>query len=329
MSGVEIRIVAEGEEDLRLDRWFRVHFPQIGHGRLQKLLRTGQVRVDGRRAKGGVRLHVGAQIRVPPLSDRAAQPPREPRRREVSPEDAAFVQSLVLYRDADVIALNKPPGLAAQGGTGTFRHLDGMLPALRFEAEEAPRLVHRLDRDTGGVLLLGRSRAATAALGTAFRSRVARKLYWAATVGVPEPPSGKIDRPIAKLPGAKGERMAIDSEAGHRALTLYAVMETAGRRLAWVALWPRTGRTHQLRVHCQALGCPILGDGKYGGAEAFVTGHPVSRKLHLHARALTVPHPTRRGDLTVIAPLSLHMAETCRLFGFDPERTDDPFVEAS
>jgi 23S rRNA pseudouridine955/2504/2580 synthase len=334
MSGVEMRVVAPGEAEMRLDRWFRLHFPELGHGHLQKLLRTGQVRVDGRRAKAGARLPAGAEIRVPPLGDgkRASKgdgaPPAAPRPKAAPSEaDATFIRSLVLYRDDDVIAIDKPPGLAVQGGTGTRRHVDGMLEGLRFDAPEAPRLVHRLDRDTSGVLLLGRSRAAAAALGKAFKGREVRKVYWAIVVGVPEPRQGRIDLPVAKLPGKAGEKMAVDRDEGQRAITYYRVMEVAGRRLAWVALWPQTGRTHQLRVHCAALGWPILGDGKYGGQEAFIAGHGLSRKLHLHARVLALPHPMTGAPLIVRAPLSDHMKETWKFFGFDAEDTEDPFAE--
>ena len=327
MTGVEMRVVAEDEADLRLDRWFRVHYPDLGHARLQKLLRTGQVRVDGRRAKAGARLQAGATVRVPPLGPAPKLQSRKPAAPAVSDKDAAFMRSLVLYRDEDVLALNKPAGLAVQGGTGTHRHLDGLLAALRFDAPEAPRLVHRLDRDTSGVLLLGRSRAATAALGELFRSQNVKKTYWAITVGVPERSSGQIDLPLAKLPGPAGERMAVDPAEGRRATTLYRVIDTAGRRVAWLALRPRTGRTHQLRVHCAAMGCPILGDGKYGGQEAFVSGHPISRKLHLHARALTLPKPSGAGLLTIQAPLPDHMAKTWSFFSFDPDEAEDPFAE--
>lgn len=327
MTGVEIKVVGDDEADLRLDRWFSIHFPELGHGHLQKLLRKGQVRVDGRRAKAGLRLAAGAQVRVPPLGAPPAKKPRGKQQIEISKADADLIQSLVLYKDQDAIALNKPPGLAVQGGTGTHRHIDGMLGALRFDAKETPRLVHRLDRDTSGVLLLGRTRAATAALGKTFRSKTARKIYWAITVGVPETQSGRIDLPLAKLPGPAGERMVVDRSNGQRATTVYRVVERIGSRLAWVALWPWTGRTHQLRVHCAAIGCPILGDGKYGGADAFVTGHPVSRKVHLHARSLTVPHPSRKGDLSVTAPLPDHMMDTWALFGLNPNETEDPFAD--
>lgn len=327
MTGVQTRVVGEDEADLRLDRWFGIHFPELNHGRLQKMLRKGQVRVDGRRAKAGLRLTAGAQVRVPPLGAPPAEKPRGQPEPTISKADADLIQSLVLYKDQDAIALNKPPGLAVQGGTGTHRHIDGMLDALRFDATETPRLVHRLDRDTSGVLLLGRTRAATAALGQTFRSRTTRKLYWAITVGVPEAQSGRIDLPLAKLPGPAGEKMVVDRAKGQSATTVYRVIERIGSRLALVALWPWTGRTHQLRVHCAAIGCPILGDGKYGGADAFVTGHPVSRKVHLHARSLTLPHPSRKGDLSVTAPLPDHMMETWSLFGLDPNDTEDPFAD--
>ncbi len=329
MSGVEIRVVAAGEAEMRLDRWFRLHFPDLGHGRLQKLLRTGQVRVDGHRAKANARLEAGAEIRVPPLGE--APPPTSagPKEKPLAEADIAFIRSLVLYRDDDVIALDKPPGLAVQGGTGTHRHIDGMLEGLRFDAEDAPRLVHRLDRDTSGVLLLGRSRAAASALGKVFRGREARKIYWAIVVGVPDPRQGRIDLAIAKLPGRAGEKMAVDLDDGQRAFTDFRVLESAGKRLAWVALWPQTGRTHQLRVHCAAIGCPILGDGKYGGQDAFIAGQGLSRKLHLHAREITIPHPTTGKPLIVRAPLPAHMRETWKFFGFDPDMTEDPFPELS
>jgi 23S rRNA pseudouridine955/2504/2580 synthase len=316
---------------MRLDRWVRTHFPGLGHGRLQKLLRTGQVRVDGKRAKAGARLQPGSEVRVPPLpaasADRDGGKPVPAQKAPLSESDAEFIRSLVIYRDDDVIALNKPPGLAVQGGTGTHRHVDGMLEGLRFGAAETPRLVHRLDRDTSGVLLLGRSRAATAALGKVFRGREARKIYWAVVVGIPDLRMGRIDLPVAKLPGKAGERMAVDRENGQRAITYYRVLETAGRRLAWIALWPQTGRTHQLRVHCAAIGCPILGDGKYGGQEAFVAGQGLSRKLHLHARELAIPHPATGTTLVVRAALPDHMKETWNFFGFDPDTVEDPFAE--
>lgn len=319
--------VKSDEADLRLDRWFRRRFPGVPHGRLEKLLRTGQVRVDGKRAKAGLRLSVGQVVRIPPGLEvaREALPAARP---AVSDRDARFVRGLVLYKDDDVIALNKPPGLAVQGGTDTPRHLDAMLDGLRFGADERPRLVHRLDRDTSGVLLLGRNAAAAAKLAEAFRHKSARKIYWAMVVGAPRPAQGKIDLALAKTAGPMGERVAEDEDDGKRAVTLYSVVEQAGKRLAWLALMPLTGRTHQLRVHCaSALGTPIVGDRKYGGDKAIVSGQTIAPLLHLHARRIALPHPSR-GLLSVEAPLPPHMLATWQLFGFDPNAEIDPFPEA-
>jgi len=326
-GAIEILAVADDEAGLRLDRWFRRHFPALGHAHLEKLLRTGQVRIDGKRAKASARLEVGQSVRIPPLGELAPDsgaskttgPPA------LTDKDRDFVRHLVLHRDNDVIALNKPPGLAVQGGTGTERHLDGMLDALRFDAKERPRLVHRLDRDTSGVLLLGRNAVATAKLGEAFRAKTTRKVYWAITVGVPKPLQGKIDLAIGKLPGRAGERMGPDEDAGKRAVTYYKVVEHLGKKAAWVALWPVTGRTHQLRVHMAEIGTPIQGDGKYGGKAAFLAGTGLSRKLHLHARAIALPHPRTARVLVVKASLPDHMIATWRFFGFDPEWDEDPF----
>ncbi len=320
MSGVEIREVGAEEGELRLDRWFRRHFPELSHGRLEKLLRTGQVRVDGARVKAGHRLSPGQGIRVPPLG--ALQPSSTSVRPPVDPADAAMLRNAVIYRDDEIIAIDKPPGLAVQGGSGTARHIDDMLDALCFDATERPRLVHRLDRDTSGVLLLARSAAVATRLGAAFRGHEIHKIYWALVVGVPDKAEGIIDAPLAKRAGAQGERVAVD-KAGKPAITDYRIIDTVGERAAWLALAPRTGRTHQLRVHCVELGTPIVGDGKYGGAAAFLPAGGVARTLHLHARALELPR--RRGPpLRLVAPLPPHMRETWRLFGFNPDA--DPFA---
>lgn len=326
-AGVQTLEVAGDEADLRLDRWFKRHYPALGHGRLEKLLRTGQVRIDGKRAKANMRLTPGQQVRVPPLgAERPAGGGSEAtsRSRPVSEADAAEMRAAVIYRDDDIIAINKPAGLSVQGGKGIARHVDGMLDALRFGAKERPRLVHRLDRDTSGVLLLARSARAAAWLAAAFRRKETRKLYWALVVGVPKLEQGKIDLPLSKLPRPAGERVVADEE-GRRAVTYYQVMETAGRRVAWLALMPVTGRTHQLRAHCAAMGTPILGDGKYGGEAAFLPGDEVASRLHLHARAIEVPRP-QGGAVRIVAPLSPHMRATWSFFGFDPEREDDPMA---
>jgi 23S rRNA pseudouridine955/2504/2580 synthase len=336
VSRVTTLTIAVDEAELRLDRWFKRHFPGLGHGRLEKLLRTGQVRVDGKRAKSGQRLEAGQVVRVPPLDDAATKKPEAPTPKpppRIDEADAAALRATVLHRDDEVLAINKPAGLAVQGGTGTTHHLDAMLDALRFDARERPRLVHRLDKDTSGVLLLARSAAAAKWLTAAFRDKSAEKLYWALVVGVPKPRRGHIDLALAKLPGRAGERMIAvgpededEDEAGKRALTDYAVVENAGREIAWVAFRPLTGRTHQLRVHAAALGTPILGDGKYGGKGAFLEGRGLSRKLHLHARRVVLPRPGG-GFLDVTAPLADHVLASWRFFGFDPDDRDDPFAE--
>lgn len=315
MSAVRTFEVAAPEAGIRLDRWFRRRLPGLAHGHLEKLLRTGQVRVDGARAKSGQRLTAGQRVRVPPLPGLRAPPPREVV--PVSEAEAADLQSRVLHRDADVIALNKPPGLAVQGGSKLRRHLDGMLDALRFGSEHRPRLVHRLDKDTSGVLLLARTPEAAAHFARAFRSRAARKTYWALTAGVPKPATGAIDLSLAKGGGAGQERArpGVDGVAGARpALTRYAVADRAQRRAAWVVLMPETGRTHQLRAHMAAIGTPIAGDRKYGGAAAVLAG--ISPALHLHARRLDVGLPAG-GRLRIEAPLPAHMAESWRFLGFE------------
>ena len=325
MAGVATLEIAPEDGDQRLDRWFRRHYPALGHGRLEKLLRTGQIRVNGKRARAGTRLAPGDRVRVPPLGeDGTARPPRRPAP-PLDDADAAMVRAAVIYRDADVVALNKPPGLAVQGGSRVRRHLDGMLGALRFDAAEAPRLVHRLDRDTSGVLLLARNAAAARALTALFRTRELRKLYWALVAGVPKPAQGRIDLPLAKRETSAGERMVAAAGGGQRAVTDYALIETAGRKLAWLALMPRTGRTHQLRAHtAQVFGHPIVGDGKYGGEEAFPAG--LEPRLHLHARALELPRPGNKPPLVLAAPLPPHMAASWRFLGFPTEPGGDDFA---
>jgi len=324
MSGVRTLSVAAADGDIRLDRWFKRHFPELTHGRLEKLLRTGQVRLDGKRAQASDRVQAGQTVRVPPLG---VAPERGPALAFVpTPEDAELLQKAVLYRDDDLIALDKPAGLAVQGGTGTERHLDALLDALRFGSTERPRLVHRLDRDTSGVLLLARTRQAAAELTAAFRAKATAKIYWAVTVGVPKPREGKVDLPLAKLPGRLGERVVPDEEEGKPAVTRYRVVSHAGDKLAWVALMPVTGRTHQLRAHCAALGTPVLGDGKYGGAASRPEGVPEPRKLHLHARSLRLPRPNG-SVLEVTAPLPPHMTATFRFLGFEESEGRGVFEE--
>lgn len=300
---------------MRLDRWFKQRFPGIGHARLQKLVRTGQIRVDGARAKAGTRLEGGQKVRIPPLSP---LPSAKSGRAKpvVSKADARDLKARVLHRDDEVIVIDKPAGLAVQGGSGTRRHIDAMLDALRFGADDRPRLVHRLDKDTSGVLVIARNAAAARKLTAGFRTKKARKLYWAVVAGVPIQDEGTIDLALAKVPRRGSEKVTAGGKGGKKALTRYRVIDRAGGKAAWVAFEPETGRTHQLRVHAASLGTPILGDGKYGGKEAFLKGENIASRLHLHARAIEIPHPAG-GILKVSAPLPDHMRMTFDMFGFD------------
>ncbi len=316
---VEMRTVTADEGDIRLDRWFRRHFPAVTQGAIQKLCRTGQVRVDGKRAEAATRLLPGQAVRVPPLPDAAAPAPRQAL--TLDAREQADLERLVLYRDEQIIALDKPHGLPVQGGPGIVRHLDAMLDALRFGGDR-PRLVHRLDRDTSGVLVLGRTPGSAAKLAAAFRGRDVEKMYWAVVTGRPVPSEGRIDLALKRTGGPRGERTvaaARDDEEAARAITDYRTLDSAAQRLAWLELRPLTGRTHQLRVHCAALRTPVLGDVKYhepdqnNAFSALVAG--LSDKLHLHARALRLPHPAG-GTVMVEADLPPHMRETFRTLGF-------------
>ncbi len=329
MSSTKTRQVEKDETGVRLDRWFKRHYPGLTHGRLEKLLRTGQVRLDGKRAKAGDRLEAGQTLRLPPQVAHGA-PEEKPK--AVAPQaDDGDLQKYVLYMDSSVIVLNKPPGLATQGGSGLKRHIDGMLDSLAFEKTQRPRLVHRLDRDTSGVLVVARTVPAAASLAKSLAQRDASKVYWALTRGVPAKKRGTVKAALAKEgghgPHGRDERMAVvERDAGKYAITDYAVLGQAGEEFAWVAAKPVTGRTHQIRVHLASLGTPIVGDFKYGGAEARPKGE-IADKLHLHARAIDIARPDG-GRLHVVAPLPKHMRKTWELFGFDADDERDPFPKA-
>ncbi len=320
MSDVTMSTVTAEDDGVRIDRWFRNHYPALSHGHLQKMLRKGQIRLDGGRVKASHRVMSGQEIRVPPMPLPETRPSvRSNQKRGISTEDREFMHDLVLYRDDHVIVMDKPAGLAVQGGSGTYRHVDGMLSALSGKNDERPRLVHRLDKDTSGVLVLAANAPAARHLTAAFKSKECRKLYWAAVVGTPSPSSGRVDLALSKAPGssaAKGRELVVpDETGGKRAVTYYETLENAGRQLGWLAMYPLTGRTHQLRVHATAIGHPIVGDGKYGGEEAFPLIEGLDRQLHLHARAILLPHP-KGGQIEITAPLPEHMKNTWNSVGF-------------
>ncbi|KEO88062.1 pseudouridine synthase [Erythrobacter sp. JL475] len=324
-TSTEVRQFTIGEDDdgVRVDRWFKRNLPQIGFATISRWARTGQVRVDGKRVKPEDRLQAGQVLRVPPGGEVSGKPQRA--RRALSPEQIAEARAMVIRETPSAIVLNKPPGLATQGGSKTNKHVDGLLDAfVEDEGTPRPRLVHRLDKDTSGVLLVAKTPGSAASYSKRFAGRSARKVYWALVVGVPEVREGTIDAPLAKQPGTGGEKMHVDEENGAAAKTRYRVVERAGQKAAWVEMEPLTGRTHQLRVHMAAIGHPIVGDGKYGGQDAFLTG-TISRKMHLHARRLIIATPESKGTggkLDVTADLPEHFAASMEALGFDPALSD-------
>jgi 23S rRNA pseudouridine955/2504/2580 synthase len=341
MSKLQMSTVEQDEAGIRLDRWFKRHFPEVSHGQVEKLLRTGQIRVGGKRAESATRLEAGQEIRVPPEAQsrpraEASIPslrgadevgvPQSSWAHIKSLRDANDIKKLILFQDEDVLVLNKPVGLAVQGGTGLHTSIDAMLASMATEKHGKPKLVHRLDRDTSGVLLIARTPYAATRFAESFRRRETQKIYWGVTLGVPSPERGRIDVPLVR----RGEKMveaAPKDEEAKNAITLYQNMDRAEFQAAFVAMWPLTGRTHQLRVHMATIGTPLLGDPVYG--KPLPAGFPATelgKGLHLHARRLIIPHP-RRGTIDVTAPLGPEMKKTWKWFGFDPSVEAD-FSEA-
>ncbi|MDJ1157268.1 RluA family pseudouridine synthase [Chelatococcus sp. SYSU_G07232] len=328
-TGVQTLVVEADEADMRLDRFLVARFPQLAFTHIQRIVRKGELRVDGKRAKPNERLSPGQKVRVPPL--KLEERPAPARSAAKDADDAAFLKSITLYEDKDVLVLNKPMGLAVQGGSGTKRHVDGMLEALRDAEGQKPRLVHRLDKDTAGCLVIAKTRFAATTLARSFRSRAARKIYWALVAGVPRVKQGRVSTYLAKEEAADGDaRMRVaahgDEGASH-AVTYYALVDQAGQKLSWLSLKPVTGRTHQLRAHTAHIGHPIVGDPKYFNVENWELPGGIQNRLHLLARRIVIPHPRTGKAIDVTAPLPPHMQQSWNLLGFDASRYD-PIVEA-
>jgi 23S rRNA pseudouridine955/2504/2580 synthase len=327
-AGVQTVAVAADEAGMRVDRFLEARFPGLSFSHIQRIIRKGELRVNGKRVDGKDRLQAGQAVRIPPL--RLDAPPPRAAGSAADDKTRAFLKSITLYEDADVLVLNKPMGLAVQGGSGTTRHVDGMLAALRDPQGQRPRLVHRLDKDTAGCLLVAKTRFAAAALAKTFRSRSARKIYWALVAGVPKPRQGRISTFLAKQEREEDSFMRIarhgEKGASH-AVTYYAVVDTAAELLAWLSLKPVTGRTHQLRAHMAHINHPIVGDPKYFSRENWELPGGMQNRLHLLARRIVVPHPRGQGTIDVSAPLPPHMQQSWSLLGLDAGRYD-PIVEA-
>ena len=319
MSGVRQQVVARDEDGMRLDKWFGTHFPQVSFGLLQKFIRTGQIRVDSGRVKTNTRLESGQVVRVPPVEAAPGKPESK-----IHSADANFLKELILYEDDDIYVFNKPHGLASQGGTGIKRSMDSLLKSLPNKKGEAPRLVHRLDRDTSGCLVVAKTRAVASHFGNVFKSRSARKIYWAIVAGNPMPKQGRISCFLLKQSTTDGEQMVVvadGTEGAVHSVSYYSVTDIASRRFAWVTLKPVTGRTHQLRVHMAQLGNPILGDPRYFNIENWEPPAGLAEGLHLHARRISIPLRSGK-QLDVSAPLPPHMQKTFAALGFEADRYD-------
>ena len=331
MSGVQHITVKDDDDGQRLDRWLKKQ--GMTFTAIQKAIRKGEVRIDGKRAKPDTRIEKGQDVRIPPISEA-----RKTTAQKLTDKDKAFIKSLVIFQDEHIIAINKPSGIATQGGTKTTTHIDGLLDALKDRDGVKPRLVHRLDKDTSGILLLARSAKAAKAMGDAFKSRDIKKIYFAICSPAPEELEGTIKAPLAKAGGSNKERMVIDEEQGKAAFTDFVVLDKAMQSAAFMAFWPRTGRTHQIRAHAEAIGCPIVGDKKYARlpeqeewhearrkAEADLAALDLSKRLHLHARRIIMNHPMKKGRLDITAPLPPELKKSWKAFGFEPNLKSDPF----
>lgn len=304
---VELIKVKEADDGMRLNRWFLKYYPNLTLGRLQKLLRTKQIKVDGKKAEASLKLATGQEVRIPPLKDDEALPEKS---KELSAKEIDFIRSLVIFKDNNIIAINKPSGLAVQGGTNTHFHVDGLLDGLCFENEERPRLVHRIDKDTSGVLLLARNRKTADAVTKAFREHRLPKTYLALVAGCPRQSEGEIKAALEK----SGEKMIAGGDGQH-ATTLYKVLDAVGEKFALIEAKPLTGRTHQIRAHLEYIGCPIIGDDRYFGTER-KKYNLFADKLHLHAYKIDLSELYNK-KVIITAPLPPHFRDSLAAAGLE------------
>ncbi|OJU14537.1 MAG: hypothetical protein BGN84_04675 [Afipia sp. 62-7] len=319
---VQTVVVTADENNMRVDRFLEHRFPGLSFSHIQRIVRKGELRINGKRADSKDRLEEGQSVRIPPLKLDAPKGGGE--LSEAATRTLEDLRKMILFEDADVMVLNKPAGLAVQGGSGMTKHVDQMLEVMRDAKGQKPRLVHRLDRETSGCLLIAKTRFAASALTGSFRHRSARKIYWALVAGVPKPKQGRISTYLAKEESEEDSIMRVaahgDEGAAH-AVTYYAVVEASAQKLAWVSLKPVTGRTHQLRAHMAHIDHAIVGDPKYFNKENWQFPGGLQNRLHLLARRIVIPHP-RGGVIDVTAPLPPHMLQSWNLLGLEADRFD-------
>lgn len=319
---VETVTVTADENNMRVDRFLEARFPGLSFSHIQRIVRKGELRVNGKRADSKDRLEEGQSVRIPPL--KLDTPKAAGNLSEAETKTLDELRKMILFEDADVMVLNKPAGLAVQGGSGLSKHVDQMLEVMRDAKGQRPRLVHRLDRETSGCLLIAKTRFAASTLTGSFRHRSARKIYWALVAGVPKPKQGRISTYLAKEENEEESIMRVaahgDEGAAH-AVTYYAVVEASAQKLAWVSLKPVTGRTHQLRAHMAHIDHAIVGDPKYFNKENWQLPGGLQKRLHLLARRIVIPHP-RGGFIDVTAPLPPHMLQSWNLLGLEADRFD-------
>lgn len=312
----EKKISAE-ENGLRLDRCLRLWIPHLPQSVIEKAARKGLLKIEGDKAKPPQRVEEGQILSFPSFFLNLEELEVEKKPKPLTSGDRKWLKNLILFENKEILVLNKPAGIAVQGGTNQKKSLDEML--LHYDETYTPRLVHRLDKETSGVWVVAKTLPMARWLTQAFKERTVQKMYWALVLGIPQKRKGEVSLSLVKKPDPIGEKVRVDSQTGLKALTSYRVIKTLSDRVAWLELIPHTGRTHQLRVHCaEGLKTPILGDGKYGGREASLLGH---KTLHLHARRLTIPLP-HGGELTFEAPLSEDMRKSFEALGVVPTLND-------
>jgi 23S rRNA pseudouridine955/2504/2580 synthase len=316
-------IVEKDDHDCRLSTWIIRNNKLLSFNSVNTLCRKGLIRVNGLKTKASYRLVAGDTVRMPtPFSKTLDKKPKL----KFDPLLEKELIDSVIFKDEYLIAINKPEGLASQGGSYQGdRHIDAYKSIFQFDSNEAPRLIHRLDKDTSGVLLLARNAKAANIFTSLFRQKLVEKVYWALVEGVPRKKEGIVESYIGKLDiwrpnfqkDLDREKRSWNKENTKKALSYYRVIKQVGSQYAWLQLKPATGRTHQLRIHCAKLGTMIVGDRKYRNSQSGNFKDSIdSEKLFLHAKSLTFMHPVSKKTTVIEAELPKHMSLAWKRFGW-------------